>query len=103
MGSIWTPGGHAGQPKRVVLHGYIEHAVYHKLQGSISVLLRMPDGSNRVAALNKESVTFHGRQHHQLSAGEIDAEMEKTAELFCRAQGKKIRLEMDEDQATGPA
>lgn len=109
MSSIWTPGeglptpsgggGGGGGRKRVTVAGYIEHAVYHPSQGSISVLLRMKDGTSRVAALSKDSVTFRGKKHHELSDKEVDREMERTAELFRKAQGRKIRLEVDEEQA----
>ncbi len=86
-------------PARVTVKGTIQDAVYHPEQGSIAVQLALPDGTRRAAVLHKSTYTFFGKHFSQIPAHEVDKQMEKTAELFRRARGRRIKLEISEDQA----
>jgi len=95
---IWTPESD-DSPEKVVLSGAIITAVYHKDLGQLAVSLKMEDGSKRSGIIFANAMKFHGRPAAEVPAEEIDAEMEKTAELFRRAKGRNIKLEIHEEQA----
>jgi hypothetical protein len=87
------------EPTRVTVAGAIQDAVYHADQGTIAVQLALPDGTRRAAYLHKSVYTFFGKHFSEVPAHEVDKQMEKTAELFRRARGRRIKLEISEDQA----
>jgi hypothetical protein len=87
------------EPKRVIVKGQIQDAVYHRDQGTIAVQLALPDGTRRAAYMHKSAYTFFGRHFSEVEAHEVDKQMEKTAELFRQARGRRIKLEISEDQA----
>lgn len=86
-------------PKKVKMTGVIQDAVYHQDQGAIVVQLGLQDGTRRAAFLHKSAYKFFGKHFSEIPAYEVDRQMEKTAEMFRNAKGRRIKLEIDEDQA----
>lgn len=80
------------------MRGAILHAQYYPEHGYISLNLEMDDGSRRRTFLHKSLFTFHGKPFQAISVDEVDREMMKTAELFQKARGRKVRVAMDESQ-----
>jgi hypothetical protein len=87
------------EPKKTRIKGIIQDATYHKDQGFIAVQLGLPDGTRRAAYIHKSAYSFHGNPWTEVPSEYVDKEMEKTAELFRRARGRRIKLEIGEDQA----
>lgn len=95
---LWlpTPSPETSEPTRV--SGEIVDAKYVKPEGCISVYLQTSEG-RRVAAIHKSSITFHGKNFESVPESEVDREMETTADLFRKAKGRHVNLEMSKEQA----
>lgn len=87
------------EPTKVIISGVIQDAVYYLDQGAIAVQLGLTDGTRRAAYVHKSAVTFFGKPFREVPSDEVDRQMEKTAELFRQARGRRIKLEIGEDQA----
>jgi hypothetical protein len=70
-------------------------AKYHPEIGKLAILLRMDDGTVRSGVIMRESVVYNG---HKIDKEEMDKQMERTADMFRRAAGRKIKTEMFEGQ-----
>lgn len=99
---IWTPEDSNPKPtpqdKQVKIEGTIINAKYHPLQKALIIAVRLPNGEARSCVDYANSHTFHGRPYKDVPSEEIDREMEKTAELYCRRKGGKISLQIYENQ-----
>ena len=93
---LWLPTP-AQSSETTRVSGKIFDAKYNKLEGCVTVFLTTPQG-NRVAAIHKSSVKFHGRNFESISEGELDREMEATADLFRKAKGRNVNLEISKEQ-----
>jgi len=104
---IWTPPNFDELHKiareipdtKVKMRGVIQDATYYPEEGHIAVQLGCEDGTRRSAFLHKSCFTFHGRPYHKVPAEDVDKEMARTTELFQRSKGRRITLEVAENQA----
>lgn len=81
------------------MKGTITNAHYYAEHSCIAVHLDMEDGSKRRAYVYASALLFGGKPADQVPKKDVDREMNKTAELFLKARGKKINVAMDESQA----
>jgi len=61
----------------------------------LAVLLRLDDGTTRTGVIMRQSSVYNGQK---VDKEEMDKQMERTAEMFRRAAGRKIKKEMFEGQ-----
>jgi hypothetical protein len=114
MNNIWVPNSNERHPAEVAAEIYdarsgnektvtnlaqIVNATYHQDKGWIALQVRLNDGTTRVTCLHKSSFLFNKRKFSEVSQEEVDREMNKTAELFRKRIGNKIKVQMYEDQA----
>lgn len=96
---IWTPGSSPNpDQKSVRLKAEIMTAQYHPLQKAIIIAVRLPNGDVKSMPDFARNHNFHGKPYNNVTAEEVDKEMEKTAELYRRRKGSKINVEIFEDQ-----
>jgi hypothetical protein len=95
---IWVPETSKDSYKTEKAKAEIVDAKYHKELGYIAVLLKMPDGSKKSTILHKSSFSYGKRPFESVPSSEVDREMEKTAALFRSKKGKRINLELFENQ-----
>jgi hypothetical protein len=63
--------------------------------GKLALLVKMEDGSIRSGVIFRDSCVYNGKK---MDIEEADRQMEKTANMFRRAAGRKIKTEMFEGQ-----
>lgn len=95
---IWTPEAREEKPKRVTISASIIGAKYHPLEKAMIIAVRLPNGKAKSMPNFPQNYTFQGRPSTELTTAEIDAEMEKTAELYRRCKGRQIKIEIDETE-----
>ena len=95
---LWLPTP-AQTSETIRVSGKIFDAKYNKLEGCVTVFLETPKG-HRVAAIHKSSVKFHGKDPESISEGEVDHEMEVTADLFRKAKGRNVNIEISKEQVS---
>jgi hypothetical protein len=89
---IWVPEDN--DDETVTVKGTIVGALYHPERGMLAVELRLPDGSKRGTWIHKSAYSYGGRSFKDVPLQEVDREMEKLAELYRRAKGRRINLTM---------
>lgn len=88
---------HSGREKTKLVTATILHAAYYPEKETLAVHVKREDGREAVSYLPKSALRFNGQHHLDLSKEETDRQMEKTADLFLRRKGAKIRLRVFED------
>lgn len=82
----------------VTVKGKIRTATYHKDKEVLAVAIKTPDGNVRTGYLPKSIFKFSGKNYMDLPREETDRQMQVTADLFNRAKGRTITLEMFKPQ-----
>lgn len=96
---IWIPSSNKEDYEMVEVKCTIEAAKYHCKEFTIAIQIRFPDGTRRGAYIHKSSFgTFNGKKINDISDEEIHKEMGKTADMFEKAKGKKIKLMIYKNQ-----
>ena len=88
----------SSREKTKVVMATILHAAYYPAKETIAVhVKRDDDGREAISYLPKSALKFNGQSHMDLPREETDRQMEKTADLFLRRKGAKIKLSVFED------
>lgn len=96
MSNIWLPD--TPKPKRITVSAEIITAKYHPVEKAIIVAVRLSNGQVKSMPTYPQNYTFHGRPATSVTTDEIDREMEKTAALYAKSKGRRIKIEMDESE-----
>jgi len=95
---IWTPETAKPQPKRVKVKAEIITAQYHPVEKTLIIAIRLPNGKAKSLPDFPHNHKFQGRPASALTVDEIDREMEITAQLYRKAKGRHINVEVDETE-----
>lgn len=102
--NIWTPEEklpEIPEVKQVRIKGEILNAKYHPLEKTLMIAVSLPNGESKSFVQYAKSFLFNKRPYDSVPPEEIDKEMEKTAELYRRAKGRKISVLIYENQIKG--
>jgi hypothetical protein len=100
--NIWVPSADPKYDSTVVVDGKIEFAKYDPVKETLAVVVRLQNGECRGTYTHKSVFKFHGRDWSSLPKEETDMEMEKTAQLFNKRKGARVKLEVFAHQMDTP-
>lgn len=92
--NIWLPSHDPKYDDTMIVEGKIEFAKYDIEKETLTVVVRLPNGECRGTYTHKSVLKFHGKDWRDLPKEETDMEMEKTAVLFNKRKGSKVKLEV---------
>ena len=95
---IWTPDSDSPEIKQIRVKGEILNAKYHPLEKTLLIAVSLPNGEAKSFVQYAKSFLFNKRPYDAVTPDEVDREMEKTAELYRRARGRKLSILIYENQ-----
>lgn len=78
----------------VTVKADIMNARYHVEEETLIVLVRLANGEVKSLPHHARCFTFHGRKYAETPKDDIHREMKKTEELFIKARGKRLNVEL---------
>lgn len=89
---IWIPVADDVKDEQHEVDARIVDAQYDGLKEAIALWVSFPDGSRRMLPIHKSAWTFDHRKWDEVPKEFSDEEMRKTAALFNRNVGKRIKV-----------
>jgi hypothetical protein len=100
--NIWIPSADPKYDDTMIIEGKIEFAKYDHAKETLAVVVRLSSGECRGTYTHKSVFKFHGKDWDKLPKEDTDMEMEKTAALFNKRKGAKVKLEVFAHQMRTP-
>jgi len=99
---IWIPTADPKYDDMMIVEGKIEFAKYDTAKETLAVVIRLSNGECRGTYTHKSVFKFHGKDWTSIPKEETDMEMQKTAALFNKRKGAKVKLEVYAHQMRQP-